>query len=170
MQRVGYWTYWGLDRLPAISSLNYNSPMGLLMTHDVEVISPGSAVSAAKDNHPRVTERQAELVDTLLSTGGTHRELAEALGADRAWVSRTLRKQHVLDYMAEVARRDMRTLGAAAMVTARELLQARSEKVRSDVALALIKAGGLDVGQDTQRAPAVAVQINLDGGGGPQES
>lgn len=113
-----------------------------------------------RDKHHRITDKQHELVATMLQDGCTITEAANRMGSDRSWASKTLNKQHVMEYMRDLA---MNAIGAHALRathTMTKLLDAKSEKVRQEAAKDLMDRAGLGV-SEAERAPPLSINISL---------
>jgi hypothetical protein len=104
-----------------------------------------------------VSDRQAELVATLIHDGCSISEAARRLDANRTWASKALTKQHVVDYMNELASMSRGALRARAYATAHQLLSdSKSGWLKWDIAKSMIEGDG-----EGAKAPAQAVQINI---------
>lgn len=113
------------------------------------------------EKHSKVTPRQAELVATLVHEGCTITVAAERIGANRSWASTALKKQHVQDYMLELARSVLGTHSVRALATMGDLLDAKSGYLRFEAARDLMDRAGLSRESEAPSAPPVNIQINL---------
>lgn len=86
------------------------------------------------DSERPLTERQREIVDYILSTGKSIKEVGEDLGTDRSNVYRELRKPHVKRYLQERTLDHIGILAPYAAKTQGELLSSDSDHVRAAVA------------------------------------
>ena len=125
----------------------------------IEVPAQGQEVRA---KHEKVTDRQADLVDTLLQTGSTITKAAEDIGANRTWAVSTLKKQHVRAYARDMA--DVMLGGHAlrALATMGDLLNAKSAYLRKEAATDLLDRDGLGREDGVISAPPVQVNIRID--------
>ena len=125
----------------------------------IEVPAQGQEVRA---KHEKVTDRQADLVDTLLQTGSTITKAAEDIGANRTWAVSTLKKQHVRAYARDMA--DVMLGGHAlrALATMGDLLNAKSAYLRKEAATDLLDRYGLGREDKVISAPPVQVNIRID--------
>ena len=125
----------------------------------IEVPAQGQEVRA---KHEKVTDRQADLVDTLLQTGSTITKAAEDIGANRTWAVSTLKKQHVRAYARDMA--DVMLGGHAlrALATMGDLLNAKSAYLRKEAATDLLARYGLGREDGVISAPPVQVNIRID--------
>ena len=117
-----------------------------------------------------LTVLQMELVDYILMTGDTPAQAAVFMKKHSPWAYDTLKKQHVQLYMIDAAKASMSMLGLRALGTAASLLQAKSDRIKADVAMDLMQRAGIGVAEQGVANP-VAIQINLDTptrGEGPQ--
>ena len=116
-----------------------------------------SDVEKARANHPKVSDRQAQLVATLIHDGCSISEAARTCGANRTWASKSLQKQHVIDYMNALADMSRGALRARSYATAHKLLSdSKSAWLKWDIAKSMIEGDG-----EGGQAPAQAVQINI---------
>ena len=115
-----------------------------------------------RSKHEKVTDRQADLVDTLLQTGSTITKAAEDIGANRTWAVSTLKKQHVRAYARDMA--DVMLGGHAlrALATMGDLLNAKSAYLRKEAATDLLDRYGLGREDGVISAPPVQVNIRID--------
>lgn len=95
-----------------------------------------------RSKHPKVTDKQADLVAMLLHDGCTIAEACKRINANASWAYITLQKQHVMDYGNELAKRVMNWHAIRAITTMSDLLDARSEKVRREAAEDLMNRAG----------------------------
>ena len=125
----------------------------------IEVPAQGQEVRA---KHEKVTDRQADLVDTLLQTGSTITKAAEDIGANRTWAVSTLKKHHVRAYARDMA--DVMLGGHAlrALATMGDLLNAKSAYLRKEAATDLLDRYGLGREDGVISAPPVQVNIRID--------
>ena len=125
----------------------------------IEVPAQGQEVRA---KHEKVTDTQADLVDTLLQTGSTITKAAEDIGANRTWAVSTLKKQHVRAYARDMA--DVMLGGHAlrALATMGDLLNAKSAYLRKEAATDLLDRYGLGREDGVISAPPVQVNIRID--------
>jgi hypothetical protein len=125
-------------------------------------IDPAEEASA-RALHPRVTDRQAQLVALMCQEGLSATEAAKVMGADRSWAWKTLRKSHVRDYAIELGRAVLGIHALTALATAGSLLQAKSDWVKAAVARDLMDRAGLRIDIESRStAPRVEVNINLE--------
>ena len=130
-------------------------------TQKAVVAIPSELEQEKRAAHPRVTDRQAQLVAHLLHDGATVDEAAKRIGANRAWAYTTLRKQWVREYAQDMRDALLCGLGLRALATAGDLLgQAKSERLRAEIAMDLMNRAG--VGDGPKQAPSVLIQFNLD--------
>lgn len=123
---------------------------------------PQEKMADALMKHPKVTERQAELVALLVQEGCSVPQACEAMGADRSWGWKTLQKQHVLDFSQDLARSVLGAHALRALATAGKLLDSKSEYLRAEVARDLMDRAGFRVHGPTKDAPGVQVNISFD--------
>tara|TARA_R100000664_G_C2709522_1_gene106844 strand:+ start:269 stop:700 length:432 start_codon:yes stop_codon:yes gene_type:complete len=113
-----------------------------------------------RQQHPNVTDAQAELVHAMLHDGCNAQTASERLGRNKSWAYNTLNKQHIIEYRQELA---MRTLGwdaTQAMATMRGLLNDKSSYIRLEASKDLLDRAGLRM--DAPKIPSTAVQINFN--------
>jgi len=127
-----------------------------------QLIPMPSDSQAVRDKHGKVTDRQADLVDTLLQTGSTITKAAEDIGANRTWAVSTLKKQHVRAYARDMA--DVMLGGHAlrALATMGDLLSAKSAYLRKEAATDILDRYGLGRDDGVVHAPPVQVNIRID--------
>jgi len=109
------------------------------------------------EKHEKLTERQKQFATTLVSEGLSVTKAAQAIGADRAWAFRALRKQHVSDYMEELRQVSMGALRSRATAVAHQLLSEGSKRQQLELVQTLLSG-------ETQREerPQQAVQVNIN--------
>lgn len=133
------------------------------MAQDLVPIADDERTQQLRDAHPKITDRQHQLIIALVSGAETITAAAEQIGADRAWASKTLMKPHVQAYAQAVGMAHMGANALRAVHTLGSLLKARTDRVKLDAAVALLDRAGL-----IKRSPAqqqqqlVKVEINLD--------
>lgn len=110
--------------------------------------------------HPKVTDRQAELVDALCQTQGNVTKAAELIGAERAWASKSLRKPHVLAYVDALTKAERVVLRLRADATLAGLLGEKSGWLRLEAARELRK-DSVQSGTQGQGGNTVNVQLNF---------
>ena len=111
--------------------------------------------------HPKVTERQRQLVETLLHEGLSITAAAERIGANRSWASTTLSKQHVKDYAVELAGTVMGSHALRALATMGDLLTAKSQFVRLEAARDLMDRAGMRAPDTSGPVRKVTVSFEL---------
>jgi len=110
--------------------------------------------------HPKVTDRQHELVATLLHDGRTVASACEQIDADRTWASKTLNKQHVIDYANDLAKCVLGVHSIRALAKMGNLLNSKSDHVALEAARDLMDRAGL--GNDgSAGAPPLTINISL---------
>lgn len=122
----------------------------------IDIASPiGSASTANK-----LTELQKAIVDTLLEDRSlTAPMIADKLGCDKTAVYKSLRKQHVREYLLSIVSVDLILSAPVAMATQRSLLSSKSDYIRHQAASDLLNrneigSAGVVIGQ--------AVQVKID--------
>ena len=127
------------------------------MSRNAVVPIKESTEQQVRAKHTKVSDRQAQLVATLIHDGCSISEAARACGANRTWASKSLQKQHVIDYMEELAKMSRGALRARSYATAHKLLSdSKSSWLKWDIAKSMIEGDG-----DQGQAPAQTVQINI---------
>jgi hypothetical protein len=114
-----------------------------------------------REQHPRITNRQHELVATLLHDGCTITSAAETMDANRTWACKTLNKQHVIEYMHQLAKNTIGAHSLKAIATMDKLLSAKSDHVRLEAAKDLMDRAGLVGDQGDDKAPPLTINISL---------
>ncbi len=111
-----------------------------------------------REQHPKVTDRQDQLVVTLVTQGCSIAEAARQIGAHRVWATRVLQKEHVQSYADDLRRASMSALRLRATATAHELLSEGSKRQKLELVQTLL---GSEEKQSSQGTQAVQVNINL---------
>lgn len=100
-------------------------------------------IDAVRQLHPKVTDRQAELVETLLQQGCTITAAAYTIGAARTWAVTSLKKQHVQAYAMDLAQATMVGYALRAVKTAGALLESKDDRVRATMARDIMDRAGM---------------------------
>jgi len=119
-------------------------------------------VAELREEHPRITDRQHELICTMLQEPGTVMDAAGRIGADPSWCYTTLRKPWVVAYSTELARQTLHGHALTALAVQGQLLHAKSDWLKHEVAKDILDRSGFRVQTEGPRAPSVEVNINLD--------
>ena len=115
-----------------------------------------------------LTEKQLALVDTLVTTGGTLRECAEAAGyakgeSGRVSASRTLRLPHVQAYMMQRVSEELGLAATGAVQTVGRLARgANSEYVRLQAAQDILDRAGFKPVDRSQVQVAGDIRVSID--------
>ena len=118
--------------------------------------------------HPKVTDKQAAVVEFILTTGATQTQAADFFSCHVSYVSRTVRLPHVVAYSIDLAKASMGVRALQAIAVQEELLQIASPRVRADVASDILNRAG--VGAENTRAPGVSISFDLSPSpGGPKD-
>lgn len=120
-----------------------------------------AAAVSVRDEHPKVTDRQHELVVALLHDGCTITEAAKRIDANRSWATTTLNKKHILEYMHQLAINAVGAHALRAVATMDTLLTAKSEKVRQEAAADLMNRAGIGTDNATNQAPPISINISI---------
>lgn len=126
----------------------------------ITIIEP-SVLCEYRERHPKITERQAELVNTILQEPGTITDAATRIGADRSWAYITLKKPHVMAYATELARASLGMAALQALATQRSLLQCKSDYLKHEVSKDILDRAGFRVGSVGGRGAEVEINIKL---------
>jgi hypothetical protein len=120
-------------------------------------------VPAAKNDKRKLTAKQQALVDEMLANGSRLKQAAEVAGyADYSTAWREWQKPHLQEAFLTAARSELVSDVGLALRTRRELLSARSEKVRMEAVRDVLDRAGLVQTEQSDAAPTqVNVQINL---------
>ena len=113
-----------------------------------------------RTKHDRITDKQHELVVTILQSGCTITEACNRIDANRSWASSTLSKQHVSDYMRDLAISAIGVHALRATATMGSLLNAKSEKVRQEAAKDLLDRAGFGL-TEAEKAPSLVINISV---------
>ena len=107
----------------------------------------------------KLTDLQRDLCVAVICHDGSIKEIVESKGYSLPHAYKTLQKPHVQAFMAELGQAALGTAGIRALAHAQRLMDtARSEKVRSDLALGLMDRAGLN--RSVERS-GVSVDVNL---------
>ena len=115
-----------------------------------------------------LTDKQKQLVDTVVTTGKSIKECAEIVGyakgeSGRVVASRTLRLPHVQRYMME---RVANTIGLGAVSASRKLIElsdnAKSEYVQLEASRDLLDRAGIRAPERIQHDVQGDIKINID--------
>ena len=132
----------------------------VILHPDTEQQDPHQAL---REKHPRITDRQHQLIMALVSGARSITAAAEQIGAQRSWASSTLMKPHVQAYAQAVGLAEMGGNALRAVYTLGRLLNARGDRVKLDAAVALLdRAGIIKRTPVQQQQQLVKVEINLD--------
>lgn len=115
-----------------------------------------------EDTNGKLTPRQQELVDTLVSEGGTHEEIAARMDTARSWVTKTLHKPHVQAAILAAIGPQI-TMGAGqAIATMQALLRSRSDYVKLEAGKDLLDRAGFKPPDRKLVAVKGDVSIHID--------
>ena len=115
-----------------------------------------------------LTEKQTALVDTLVTTGCTLRQAAEAAGyakgeSGRVSASRTLRLPHVQQYMMQRVSEELGMAATGAVSTVSRLAgTAKSEYVRLQAAQDILDRAGFKPIDRSQVQVAGDIKVSID--------
>ena len=131
--------------------------------------APDGGLIEKKTRPARISKLVRDACDLMeLGKVRTWTEAAEQLNCSRAHLSRQINKEHVKAYLQQTAKQKLsHAIGRAARVKM-DLLEAVSEKVRSEVASELLAMGGIQApkqGNNTNVSVSVSAGyiVRLDG-------
>ncbi len=119
------------------------------------------SANALRQDHPQVTDQEAEFVHLFIQTGEPLPKVAELAGVTKAWAYYHMSRQHVAEYRQAVA---IRTLGwdsAAAQATMRSLLTAKSDYIKLEAARDIMDRAGLTLEPAKGSAQPATFVFNL---------
>lgn len=123
---------------------------------ELAAIPEPSAKPPGKAKKRRVPARVAHAIDLLYSGEcKTQKAAAERAGLTREYLNRALAKEHIHDYLTHKAKLEIRAALPMAVAVKQALLDAESEKVRSEVASEIMGIGGIS-------APKPGHQTNVN--------
>lgn len=110
--------------------------------------------------HPKVNDQTRDFIACVLFEGMTLQDAERAVGWSAGYGSRVLRKPHVVAYFSDLRDSGLGAVGLLALGKALQLLQnAKSEKVRADLAMDLMNRSGIGESNAPKKVASITLKF-----------